>query len=137
MAELSAVCLQYDPSMVSSPAVPRSSNAQNLIRIPCKEVTVDNKQSQPEYFNNFLPSLFLSNTRSLENKIEDLQVVINNLDADIVCVTETWLSNNISDSVVDIKDYALVRKDRATDKRGGGVCVFIKTSFAFITFGGV
>ena len=77
--------------------------------------------------------MFLSNTRSLVNKIEDLEVVINQNDVDIVCITETWLTNNISNSVVDISDYTLVRKDRSADKRGGGVCTYIKSSIDFTT----
>ena len=86
-----------------------------------------------DYLKSSLPSLFLSNTRSLVNKIEDLEVVINQTDADIVCITETWLTNSIYNSVVDIKDYTLVRKDRRADKRGGGVCAYIKSSIGFIT----
>ncbi len=53
------------------------------------------------------------------------------LSADIVCITETWLSANIADSVVDISDYTIVRKDRILHKRGGGVCAFIKSSIGF------
>ena len=52
---------------------------------------------------------------------------------DIVCITETWLTKNISNSVVDISDYTLVRKDRSADKRGGGVCTYIKSSIDFTT----
>ena len=52
---------------------------------------------------------------------------------DIVCITETWLTNNISNSVVDISNYTLVRKDRSADKRGGGVCTYIKSSIDFTT----
>ncbi len=57
---------------------------------------------------NSLPSLFLSNTRSLVNKIEDLEVVINQNDVDIYlkmleakpgfiinCVNVLWLKRFI------------------------------------------
>jgi hypothetical protein len=68
---------------------------------------------------------------SLVNKIEDLEIVIRNNNADIVCITETWPSANIADSVVDISGYTIVRKDRVMHKRGGGVCAFIKSSIGF------
>ena len=54
---------------------------------------------------------------------------------DIACNTETWLTNNIPNSVVDISGYSLVRKDRSADKRGGGVCTYIKSSIDFTTIG--
>ena len=85
------------------------------------------------HLSTSLPSLFLSNTRSLVNKIEDLEVVINENNADIVCITETWLTNNIPDSVVEMKEFSLVRKDRGDDRRGGGVCAYINSSIGFTT----
>ena len=109
----------------------RTTNLNNLIPINCNS-PIANATSY--YKKSSLPSLFLSNTRSLVNKIEDLvEVVINQNDVDIVCITETWLTNNISNSVVDISDNTLVRKDRSADKRGGGVCTYIKSSIDFTT----
>ena len=108
----------------------RRRNLNNLIPINCNS-SIANATSY--YKKSSLPSLFLSNTRSLVNKIEDLEVVINQNDVDIVCITETWLTNNISNSVVDISNYTLVRKDRSADKRGGGVCTYIKSSIDFTT----
>ena len=52
---------------------------------------------------------------------------------DIACITETWLTNNIPNSVVNISDHTLVRKDRNLDKRGGSVCAYIKSSIGFTT----
>ena len=78
-----------------------------------------------------LPSIFLSNTRSLVSKIEDLEIVVNQNNADIVCITETWLTESIPNSVVELKNYSLVRMDRKSDKRGGGVCAYIKSNIGF------
>jgi hypothetical protein len=97
----------------------------NLTQIPCCNI-----QSSP-ITKVSLPSLFLSNTRSLLNKIEDLEIVIKNNNADIFCITDTWLSANIADSVVDMSGYTIVRKDRVMHKRGCGVCAFIKSSIGF------
>ena len=115
----------------------RQRSLSNLIPISCVDTSsiqcVTPVQSRIVHLSISLPSLFLSNTRSLINKIEDLEVVINENNADIVCITETWLTGSIPDSVVEIKGFALVRKDRQGDRRGGGVCPYIKSSIGFST----
>ena len=97
-------------------------NPYNCISIPLLPTT-----------QTSLPSLFLSNTRSLVNKIEDLEIVIKNNDVDIACIPETWLTANTADPVVDISGYTIAPKDRAMPKRGGGVCAFVKSSIGFRT----
>ena len=57
-----------------------------------------------------------------KNFISEL-IGINNIS--IFAVTETWLSENISDGEISIPHYRVFRRDR-TDRRGGGV-VFIST----------
>ena len=51
--------------------------------------------------------------------------------ADIVCITETWLTNYLSNLLIEIDNYSLVRKDRNVEKRGGGVFgyTYIRTDF--------
>ena len=41
----------------------------------------------------------------------------------MICVTKTWLSSNMRDSIVAIPGYNLFRKDRVTTI-GGGVCIY-------------
>ncbi|CAB3989052.1 Hypothetical predicted protein [Paramuricea clavata] len=53
-------------------------------------------------------------------------------EVDLAGITETWLNSIILDSCVNIQGYNLVRNDR-TEKRGGGVCVFVKSSIPFVT----
>jgi hypothetical protein len=50
----------------------------------------------------FLPSLFLSNSRSLVNKIDELSGTVSSLSLDIVVITETWLSPNVSNSAINL-----------------------------------
>ncbi|KAI3361639.1 hypothetical protein L3Q82_001999 [Scortum barcoo] len=47
-----------------------------------------------------LPSLFLTNTRSLVNKMDErkLRIVSAKIDSCVAIVTETWLDNNIPDA---------------------------------------
>ena len=44
---------------------------------------------------------------------------------DIVCITETWFTNTVSDSMINGKgDYKVLRTHRTSD--GGGVCILCK-----------
>jgi len=49
-------------------------------------------------------------------------------DLDVVGISETWLSDRISDNEISIQGYTLFRKDRnSTNKsKGGGVALYVK-----------
>ena len=47
-----------------------------------------------------MPRLLLTNVRSLIPKIDELEVVANVNEADIICITETWLTPDIPDSAL-------------------------------------
>ena len=70
--------------------------------------------------------------RAICNKVDDLDLVLKMNEIDLAGITETWLNSNILDSCVNIQGYNLVRNDR-TEKRGGGVCVFVKSSIPLVT----
>ena len=103
------------------PCRTRQSNHHNLITVPLTERPTSNNQVECVYSRVIFPTLFLCNTRSLVNKLEDLEVVINENHVDIVSMTETWLTNYVSNLLIEIDNYLLVRKDRNVEKRGGGV----------------
>ena len=45
---------------------------------------------------------------------------------DIICITETWINDEITDAMLCLNsDFAVYRKDRR-GRAGGGVCVFVK-----------
>ena len=66
-----------------------------------------------------------SNIRSLFCKLSFVTNYLYTKSADILFLTETWLTSNISDSMVCPLNYNLIRRDRSISK-GGGVCVFYK-----------
>lgn len=41
----------------------------------------------------------------------------------VICVTESWLSSDIPDSVVSLPGYKIIRNDR--NSHGGGVAIYI------------
>ena len=76
------------------------------------------------------PTIFLRiiyyNARSLLPKLDELRAVTEAENLDIVCIVETWLSNEISDSELTINNYQILRLDR--DRHGGGVIMYIHSS---------
>ena len=80
-----------------------------------------------------LPTFLLSNVRSLNAKIDELQVVAQQNHVDVFAITETWLNPEIPDGPVSLTDFSIVRKDRASGKREGDVCAFIKSDIPFST----
>ncbi|XP_050797305.1 uncharacterized protein LOC127045326 [Gopherus flavomarginatus] len=73
--------------------------------------------------NQYLRCLY-TNARSMGNKQEELEVLINKYNYDIVGITETWWDNT-HDWNVGVDGYSLLRKDRQ-GKKGGGVALYIK-----------
>ena len=47
---------------------------------------------------------------------------------DVVALTETWLTNSVSDNEILDVGYSIYRSDRSTGKRGGGVLLAVKNS---------
>lgn len=70
------------------------------------------------------------NARSLINKIENFNWLIECHDPSVICVTETWLTESILDHEFLPPGYAVLRKDRPCG-RGGGVALFIKSGIEF------
>ena len=73
------------------------------------------------------------NCRSVVNKREELENIIQETDADIICLTETWMDDSIPKQAFLPDGYKIIRKDRHNDfkqkygkNRGGGVAVLYK-----------
>ena len=75
--------------------------------------------------SKWLPcTIALWNTRSLVSSINFFQSLVYSRSYDIICITETWLHKNITDSEILPSDYVIHRRDR--ESRGGGVLVAVK-----------
>ncbi|KAJ8958616.1 hypothetical protein NQ318_016338, partial [Aromia moschata] len=66
-----------------------------------------------------------TNLASLVSKFQEFMLIINNLKPTIILISETWLKPIIPDSIINIPNYTIFRKDR-TLSRGGGVCIYRK-----------
>ena len=74
------------------------------------------------------------NIRSVLRHLDELTLSLS--DNEILCLSETWLTNNVIDAMVDLPTYKFVRQDRQSlvSKRGGGLLMYYKTPIApFIT----
>ena len=77
----------------------------------------------------YLPSLILGNVRSLQNKMKELGVNVKYANeirsASLKCFTETWSSENVADSHVNIEGFSIFHANRTNDSgklKGGGMC---------------
>ena len=82
--------------------------------------------------------IYFANSRSLCNKICDLDLMLSSQEYDVLIFCETWLTVAIQNSLLlSGRDYSVHRVDRP-NRIGGGICVFhrnfIKTSFISTNF---
>ena len=69
------------------------------------------------------------NTRSLLPKIDELRLFAHSNKSSIICISESWLDNSISNNEIEIPDYSIERCDR--NRNGGGVCLYIRNTLAY------
>ena len=72
-----------------------------------------------------LPIVMLTNANRLHNKIDELYCLVNTERFDVICITETWLSPEVPDSVYQMPDFLIFRRDRL-DRMGGGVMFYVR-----------
>ncbi len=79
-----------------------------------------------------LPSMILSNVRSLRNKMDELRTLTRGCfeyrESCIMLFTETWLHPEIPDGLVEIEGFSHIRSDRTVlsgKSKGGGLCLYI------------
>jgi hypothetical protein len=101
----------------------------SLLLLRCGDVhpkpgpTFENKSITISHAN--VQSLYLKSENYKRRKIDEIEkVLINDLHHDIICLSETWLNDQIEDALVDIKGYKIHRKDRS-DHRACGAGMYI------------
>ena len=84
-------------------------------------------------YKPFLPSVIMGNVNYLPNKSDELEILLKTQkvyrECSLMCFTETWLNQNISDSSVDLPGFTLIRADRDANtsgkKKDGGLALFV------------
>ena len=73
----------------------------------------------------FIPKIMVANVMSLVPKILEVEEFINRSNVSLAFITETWLKSTVTDSVIDIPGYSVIRRDRSSEENCG-VCLYIK-----------
>jgi len=58
-------------------------------------------------------------------KLDEINLLLDDHQIDILCLSETWLSSNILDTFLIFPGYQLIREDRVA-RRGGGVAILLR-----------
>ena len=69
------------------------------------------------------------NIVSLPKNIDEIRYSMTNEYIDLISFNETRLDSSISDNMIHINNYGLIRKDRS--RNGGGVCIFLRNSINY------
>jgi len=89
-----------------------------------RESTPDGSPSQS------LVRCLLTNARSIVNKTDELNAVIETFNLNLVFITETWARNYMTNSLfVNTDQFNVYRKDRANDSGYGGVCGIVDRKY--------
>jgi exonuclease III len=75
-----------------------------------------------------LPEKFIClahwNINGVRGKLDDINILINELDPDILAITETKIDDSVPNKLIGIENTKIERRDRSS--RGGGVLVYYK-----------
>lgn len=76
--------------------------------------------------------IFHQNTRSLQSKLNHIEVLIDSLNPDLLLITEHWSNDNVLECV-KFKNglYTLASSFSRNNKKGGGAAIFIKNNITF------
>ena len=109
---------------VKANLIVRTHNPTNCIRINCSPISETLGNGKETSGKSFVRNILLSNVMSLAPKIDELRHYVEYSNLDLVCLNETWLRECITNNIVDICGYNLLRRDRIV-RQHGGACVHI------------
>jgi len=69
------------------------------------------------------------NIRSLLPKIHELRTLACKTKAAVICISESWIDDSVTEDEIHIDGFCILRNDRK--REGGGVCTFIRNDIAF------
>jgi hypothetical protein len=69
------------------------------------------------------------NIVSLPKKIDEINFSMSNKFIDLIAFNGTRLDANITDNLINLDGYDIVRKDRS--RNGGGVCIYLRSSINY------
>ena len=76
-------------------------------------------------------SVYVINARSIVNKIDLLRAYVHEYRPHVVCITESWAHDGISDAYLSVKNYSHFRCDRKSCL-GGGVLLYVSSDLCAV-----
>ena len=67
------------------------------------------------------------NARGIVNKKKELNIMVEDIEPHIICITESWAKTDITDTELGLTGYVMFRTYRI-GSRGGGVILYVKES---------
>ena len=67
------------------------------------------------------------NVRSLWPNIDELRLNFENYD--VIGICESWLNENVTDAMIDFPGFEIIRQDRCSGKRGGGLLLYVRCKY--------
>jgi hypothetical protein len=107
-----------DP-VVRSPGL--STNASSIYKIALKSSYVGSKLGDLRFCH--------LNPGSLVKNIDEFKLFFENLDMDVVCISESWLKKHHSDRAYGINGFNLFRADRRGNRRSGGCAIYVNSKY--------
>ena len=92
------------------------------------ESTRNSTKDSMEYCSETGYKCVCLNARSIVNKRNELNIMVEDTDPYIIGITESWANKDIIDAELGLNGYAMFRKDRI-GRRGGGAILYIKKQF--------
>ena len=68
------------------------------------------------------------NARSLLPKFDELRAACLVYSPDIICISETWLDESISNNELSLQNFNIVRRDR--NRQGGGILIYVNNFYS-------
>ena len=64
---------------------------------------------------------------SVNKKINELNIIVEDIDPHIIGIPESWANTDITDAELGLTGYVMFRRDQI-GRRGGGVILYVKES---------
>jgi hypothetical protein len=98
-----------------------------------EEEVMDSRQAPPPRPTGEVLKVLYTNAQSVVSKVDELSSVASDMDPDLILLTKSWCSDQITNAYLTFPGYELItdlRKDRYdTDRgRGGGLLVYAKNN---------
>lgn len=104
---------------------PTASASEMPVRVTCQESEIDVYKMLRSTLGNRNLKIGHINVNGLLAKLADIHLFLREVKFDLLGITETHLTGDVSNNLIKITGYDLARRDRSGSK-GGGVVIYFR-----------